>query len=277
MELGISSLGFLVDLGLSGKFKNLFNLLFDATESCFKFAEENDKKICEIVLDPPEILTIEKRQEFIDLCNSFSNIKKQVHGPFLDLCLCSHNEFISKASVESYVEAAKICEEIDARILTIHPGLANSLVKSFHRYNKQRLVEAINNLLDLVENMDVMICLENMPKKVNLFLKTPEIKEFLTNLNRDDIFMTWDTSHSWTCDVDIEIFWKNFSNIIKNIHLVDNNDKEKDNHPALGVGKVNFNEIFKIVNEYNYKGALIVELSSAKDLPQSIEFIQKFL
>jgi len=277
MELGISSLGFLVDLGLSGKFKNLYNLLFDATEACFKFAEENDNKICEIVLDPPEILMSGKKQEFIDLCNSFSNIKKQVHGPFLDLCLCSHNEFISKASVEAYVESAKICEEINARILTIHPGLANSLVKSFHRYNKQRLVEAIKNLLDLVENMDVMICLENMPKKVNLFLKTPEIKEFLANLNRDDIFMTWDTSHSWTCDVDIEIFWKEFSKIIKNIHLVDNYDKKRDNHPALGAGKVNFNEIFKIVNEYNYKGALIVELSSAKDLPQSIEFIQKFL
>jgi len=277
MELGISSLGFIVDLGLLGEFKNLFNLLFDATESCFKFAEENDIKICEIVLDPPEILTIEKKQEFIDLCNSFSNIKKQVHGPFLDLCLCSHNEFISKASVESYVESAKLCEELDARILTIHPGLANSLVKSFHRYNKQRLLEAINEFLDLVENMDVMICLENMPKMVNIFLKTPEIKEFFANLNRDDIFMTWDTSHSWTCDVDIEIFWKKFNKIIKNIHLVDNYDKEKDNHPALGAGKVNFNEIFKIVNEYNYNGALIVELSSAKDLPQSIEFIQKFL
>ena len=277
MELGISSLGFLVDLGLSGKFNNLYDLLFDATESCFKFAEENNIKICEIVLDPPEILTSEKKQEFIDLCNSYSNFKKQVHGPFLDLCLCSHNEFISKASVDTYVESAKICEEINARILTIHPGLANSLVKSFHRYNKQRLVQATNNLLDLVENMDVMICLENMPKKVNLFLKTPEIKEFFTNLNRNDIFITWDTSHSWTCDVDIEIFWKRFSKIIKNIHLVDNYDKDKDNHPALGAGKVNFNEIFSIIEKYDYKGALIVELSSAKDLPQSIEFIQKFL
>lgn len=277
MELGISSLGFLVDLAMSGKFENLFNLLFEATESCFKFAEENDNMICEIVLEPPEILTSEKKQEFIDLCNSFSNIKKQVHGPFLDVCLCSHNEFISKASIEAYVKSAKICEEINARILTIHPGLANSLVKSYHRYNKLRLVEAINELLDLVENMDVIICLENMPKKVNLFLKTDEINEFFANLNRDDIFMTWDTSHSWTCDVDIEIFWKKFSKIIKNVHLVDNYDKEKDNHPALGSGKINFNEIFKIINEYNYNGALIVELSSAKDLPQSIEFIQKFL
>ncbi|TFG23108.1 MAG: sugar phosphate isomerase/epimerase [Promethearchaeota archaeon] len=277
MELGISSLGFLVDLAMSGKFKNLFNLFFDSTESCFKFAEENDNKICEIVLEPPEILTSEKKQEFIDLCNSFSNIKKQVHGPFLDVCLCSHNDFISKASVEAYVESAKICEEINARVLTIHPGLANSLVTSYHKYNKQRLVDAINDLLDLVKNMDIMICLENMPKMVNLFLKTPEIKEFLANLNRDEIFMTWDTSHSWTCDVDIEIFWKKFSKIIKNIHLVDNYDKEKDSHPALGTGKINFNEIFKIVDNYNYDGALIVELSSAKDLPQSIEFIQKFL
>ncbi|MFX1395231.1 MAG: hypothetical protein ACFFAH_16930, partial [Promethearchaeota archaeon] len=141
MELGISSLGYIMDLGVSGNFKNLFNLLFDTTESCLMFAEKNNIKICELVLDPPEILRNEKRQKYIDLCNSYPHIKKQVHGPFLDLCLCSHNEFISKASIELYIESAKICEEIDSKFLTIHPGSSNFLVKSFHTYNEQRLLE----------------------------------------------------------------------------------------------------------------------------------------
>jgi sugar phosphate isomerase/epimerase len=277
MELGISSLGYIMDLGLSGKFKSLFNLLFDATESCLKFAEKNNINVCELVLDPPEISTIEKRQKFIDLCNSFPHINKQVHGPFLDLCLCSHNEFISKATVESYIESAKICEKIDSKILTIHPGSANFLVKSFYTYNKQILLEAINVFLGAIKSKILKICLENMPKNVNIFLGIPEIEAFFANLNRHDIFLTWDTSHSWTCDVDVNIFWKKFNKLIKNIHLVDNSDKDKDNHPGLGTGKVNFNEIFKIIDEYNYNGALIVELSSAKDLPQSIEFVEKFL
>ena len=58
---------------------------------------------------------------------------------------------------------------------------------------------------------------------------------------------------------------------------MDNFHKDKDNHPGLGTGKVNFNDIFSVIKKYDYKGALIVELSSAKDLPQSIEYIQKLL
>jgi len=277
MELGISSLGYIMDLGVSGKFKDLLNLLLDTTESCLMFAEKNKIKICEIVLDPPEILTIEKREKFIDLCNSYPDIKKQVHGPFLDLCLCSHNEFISKASTELYIESAKVCEEIDAKILTIHPGSSNFLVKSYQTYNEQRLLEAINVLLDAIADMNVKICIENMPKMVNMFLTISEIEAFFTNLNRNDIFLTWDTSHSWTCDVDVNIFWKKFNKLIKNIHLVDNFHKDKDNHPGLGTGKVNFNDIFSVIKKYDYKGALIVELSSAKDLLQSIEYIKKLL
>ena len=91
------------------------------------------------------------------------------------------------------------------------------------------------------------------------------------------MFLTWDTSHSWTCDVDNELLWKKFNRIIKNIHLVDNNCKDTDLHPALGSGKVDFKKIMSIVQSYNYDGALIVELSSAKDLPQSLNFIKKYI
>ena len=41
--------------------------------------------------------------------------------------------------------------------------------------------------------------------------------------------------------------------------------------------KGEYNKIIDIIKEYNYKGALIVELSSAKGLSQSLEFIKKFL
>ena len=135
MELGISSLGYIIDFGLNQNFENLFDLLYNASELCLNFAEENDIKICELVLDPPEIFNENKRKKFIDLCNSFPNIKKQIHGPFLDLCLCSHNFFISEATVKMYLESAVICNEINAKILTIHPGLGHYLVKKLHRYN----------------------------------------------------------------------------------------------------------------------------------------------
>ena len=38
MELGISSLGHIIDIARIGKFKNLADLLFNATEQCLNFA-----------------------------------------------------------------------------------------------------------------------------------------------------------------------------------------------------------------------------------------------
>ncbi len=277
MELGISSLGNLVELALTKKYTRMIDLLLDATEACLKFAEEEkDVKVCEIVLDPPEIHENEYRQKFVDLCNSFS-IKKSIHGPFIDITLCSHNAFLSKASVEAYIESAKICDEINAHLLTIHPGLPNYLSRFVKGFNVKRLIEATNALLDATSKLKTTVCIENMPSSTNFFLKVKEIDDFFTVMNRNDLFITYDTSHAWTCNMNLELFWEKFHDKIKNIHLVDNADKKSDNHPVLGSGKVNFQEIFDLARKYNYDGSMIIELSFAKGLAQSIDFIQKFL
>ena len=71
--------------------------------------------------------------------------------------------------------------------------------------------------------------------------------------------------------------WAKFHDIIKNIHIVENFSKNSDTHPPLGTGKIDFKEIFDVIKKYNYKGPIIIELSSANSLNQSINFIKKFL
>ena len=58
MELGISSLGFIIEMGLSTKFENLVDLQLNASEACLNYAEENGITVVELVLDPPEIFAI---------------------------------------------------------------------------------------------------------------------------------------------------------------------------------------------------------------------------
>ena len=113
MKLGISSLGHLVNLGIKGKYKNLTEYLMQATEASLKYAKKYGFEVCEIILDPPTIAKREDRERFINLCNSYS-IEKQIHGNFIDVSLCSFNHWISEATVESYIESARICEEIEA-------------------------------------------------------------------------------------------------------------------------------------------------------------------
>jgi len=275
MKLGISSLGFIIEFGINNSSIDIQDLVMKSTEACLTFAEENDFKIVELVLDPPEILKDNIREEFIDLVNSFS-FKKQLHGPFVDVNLCSHNDTISSASVQSYKNAVKLCKEINVDMMTIHPGLGNFMIESIREFNKIQLRNAINSLLDFTSKIDLTICIENMPKNTHIMLDEINIEEIFKIITRDDLFLTYDTSHFYTVDGNVKLLWEKFHKKIKNIHLVENFNKYSDTHPPLGTGKVNFNEIFEIIKSFNYNGPLIIELSSIKGLPESIDFIQQF-
>lgn len=277
IELGISSMGHIFDCIRSNEFNNLIDILLESIKASLEYAEQKNLSVCELMLEPPEIFSSENQQKIIDICNSYS-IKKQIHAPFIDLKMCSYNQRISKASMESCVEAAKICDQIDSEILVIHPGTVFG-GKFFRMISNEKLIERVKDLLNVVTQMypNLKICIENMPKRTNYFISVEEIEIFLNDLNRENIFLIWDTSHSWTCDVNLEDFWEKFHKIIKNIHLADNDNKESDMHPTLGSGKVNFPEIFDLIKKYNYNNSLIVEISSAQDLSNSLEYVKKLL
>jgi sugar phosphate isomerase/epimerase len=276
MELGISSLGHIIEYGLSNNYENLLDLILKASEDCLIFAENHNIQLVELVIDPPEVIKDENKHKFINLVNAYS-LKKQIHGPFIDVNLCSHNDIISNASVESYLKTAKICSDLGVNLLTIHPGLANFLINSIREHNKVQLAKSIHKLLSSMKNSGVVLCLENMPKNCHIMLDENDIKDTFMKINLDNLYITYDTSHFYTCDGDVNILWDYFSKIIKNVHLVENFSKTSDTHPPLGTGKVNFHEIFKVMKNHKYQGPIIIELSSAKDLPQSINFINKFL
>jgi sugar phosphate isomerase/epimerase len=276
MELGISSLGNIIDSGLNNKYTSIFNMYYHSTEECLKFAEENDISIVELVLDPQNIFTDTNRQEFIELLNSYP-IKKQVHGPFIDVNLCSHNDIISKASTEAYIETAKFCKEINVDVMTIHPGLANFLLKFIRDYNSIQLGRAINSLLDFTIDLNLTICLENMPKNTHIMLDQNNIADIVNSIGRRDLFLTYDTSHFYTNDGDVNFLWEQHHKMIKNVHLVENFTTDSDTHPPLGSGKIDFKRIIETIRNYQYKGALIIELSSNEDLSNSIDYINKFM
>ncbi|MHA2393633.1 MAG: sugar phosphate isomerase/epimerase family protein [Promethearchaeota archaeon] len=272
MELGISSLGHIIEYGLSKKYESLSDLIFKASEDCLEFAEKNDITIVELVLDPPEVFKDENKQKFIELVEAYS-LKKQIHGPFINVNLCTHNEAISNASVDNYIESAHICNAIRAKLLTIHPGLANFLINSIRDYNKLQLAKSIHILLNSTKDLNVEICLENMPKNFYIMLDEDDIEETFLKINRTDLYFTYDTSHFYTCDGNVEELWDRFHKIIRNVHIVDNFSKDSDTHPSIGTGKINFNKIFDIIKSYNYVGPIIIELSSTKELVSSIDYI----
>ncbi|MFX1384771.1 MAG: sugar phosphate isomerase/epimerase family protein [Promethearchaeota archaeon] len=275
MELGISSLGYLSEIG-NEKNKNPIDLQLESFKQSLDFCEKNGIKIAELVFEPTEILKKENFHKFVDLLKSYS-LKIQVHGPFIDVNLCSYNNHISQASVQLYLETIQFCYEFNIKMITLHPGYANFLLKSIRSFNTQQLKKNINILLDLSNKYEIDICLENMPKKANIMTDHKNIAKVYELINREDLYLTYDTSHYFMCSGNVAQLWKKFSNKIRNIHIVDSLDKKSDKHPELGIGEINFKEIFEVVKSYNYNGPLIIELSSSKSLSKSINFINKFL
>ena len=275
MRLGISSLGNIMENAFKNKFPNISSLLYHSTEECFNSAEKHGIDVVEIIVDPQDMFVGEMKQAYLDLFNSYSMVK-QVHGPFIDINLCSHNKLISQASIDAYFETAQFCQEFKAKILTVHPGLAIP-GGVFRDYNRIQLAKAINRLLDLTKNLDISICLENMPKNTHIMLDQDNIEENLKTINRKELFITYDTSHFYTNNGDVSLLWERYHKIIKNVHLVENFTTESDTHPNLGSGKVNFKKILDVINSYDYNGALIIELSSNVGLDNSLDYIYKSL
>ena len=71
MELGISSLGDIIDFGLCNKWKNVDDLLSKSTEVCLNFAEEQDIAVVEIVIDPQNIFIDEIKQKLVGLIRNY--------------------------------------------------------------------------------------------------------------------------------------------------------------------------------------------------------------
>lgn len=273
MELGLGSIAFIYDSINNGEFYNSDDLLLHSIERTFDFAEGNNIRICELILDPPEIFISENRQKFIELCKSYPSIKKQFHAPYAYLSLCTHNPWILDATKECYVNSAKICKEIGAQVLTIHPGNAKFL---HHSYNglKNRLIDSMDSLLEKIKDLNLVTCLENMPQMAGFFLNHEEIDKFFTEINRNDIYFAWDTGHTYSCKDHLDLVWETLQSRMKNIHLVEYFENALDIHPTLGKGTVDFKKIIELANHYDYKGALVIELHKVEDLSESIEFIR---
>jgi len=275
MILGISTLGHLIEFA-GRKFQDYFTMFLNATEMCLNFVEEQDLGLIEVVIDPESAITEKNKWKFIDLVNSYS-FQKQVHGPFIDISLCSHNDTISQASIEAYISTYYICKEINANMMTIHPGIANSMMQSMRNYNKMQLSKAITKILESINDTSFTLCLENMPQTAHIMLDQDEINDTLTIINQNDLFLTYDTSHFYTNRGNVAILWEKFYNRIKNVHLVENFTRKSDTHPKLGSGKIQFSKIFQEMKKYSYNGPLIIELASSDDLLQSIDFVSNLL
>ena len=97
--------------------------------------------------------------------------------------------------------------------------------------------------------MNVMI--ENMPQDNELGYSPYEIKEIIDKVNLDNLKFILDTGHAHVSSYSNIEYIEVLKDKLYHMHFSDNNGST-DQHKRIGLGNIDFVEIFKKLHEINY-------------------------
>jgi sugar phosphate isomerase/epimerase len=259
-----------------------FELLFlNWVYESLDFAQMNDFKFCEVILENPLNARPLVQDFLIQICNQFT-IKKTVHAPFLNVNLISIDSYIKKASIQEYLDALDFAAKIGAQKITIHPGKPTSNSSAYQEYYNQSFLEAITEIGNYYaqNHQDQFdLCIENMPSMEQFFMQPQTIRDFFDSQPFQNFHLTLDTAHAWTCggDAIIEEFVEKFPDKLAHVHIVDNNSFTDDPHLEVGIGQINFEQFIAHLKDISYDGTLTIEIYGRNVCQRSREIIQSYI
>lgn len=189
-----------------------------------------------------------------------------LHGPFFDLAPGGMDKKILKASRERLRQAFDILPLFEPKSIVCHTGYDR---KRYHEAQDQWLETAVETWTPLVEGLRgtaTILAIENV------YEKTPTLLVRLFNaLNDDKVGFCFDTGHmNAFSETDMEAWLEALGPFLKQLHLHDN-DGTWDDHWAIGMGRVNFDMLFRHVVENRLRPIITLETHQEDWLWQSLE------
>lgn len=206
-----------------------------------------------------------------------------VHAPYI-INLANSNNF--DFNVRFLKEEISRVEKIGVNKLVLHPGSHVGLGVDTGIKN---IIDSLNTVL--TKDTNVIVCLETMAGKgTEIGRNFNEIKSIIDGINlKDKIGVCMDTCHLNDAGYDLSDFDKildEFDSIIglnylKVIHINDSKNiigSHKDRHENIGIGKIGFDKLIKIIYCEKIKGIpKILETPYVEGKPpykQEIEMIR---
>ncbi len=240
------------------------------------YAKENGFDYVEASLDYPLLGDANLRGRLRDFIRD-EGLQVNIHAPFVDLTISSHDPNIRDASLKSVSAGIAFAKEVNAGAVTFHPGARNEPITHIGDYYFGSLVSALQQMMKMHPSSSPRLCLENMPLQCKIFGTTDEIKRVLAKPGLERLWLTYDSSHFFTWNQDPDAFWAEFHNRIGNIHLVDNRFFDNDPHIPLGQGKIDFKQIAHLIIRYQYPFDILIELHSLYHCKRGRAYFQKLL
>lgn len=177
-------------------------------------------------------------------------------------------ERIRKVFVEEALEAVDILAKLDVEKVTFHPFLLASSIYRRQPYRSKLLEALIESLREVgrraLDN-GMRVVVENMDGG-----RMWRIEEYVRMVDEADVGFHLDVAHA-NLDVeslDLAVFLDRFrpGDKLLHIHISDNiggsASKGWDLHLPIGVGSIDWDEVFKTLRSYGYSGTVTLEVFS---------------
>ncbi|QYZ79062.1 sugar phosphate isomerase/epimerase [Methanofollis formosanus] len=189
--------------------------------------------------DLVEILSDSLHSLFVhrEVCESF-DLAYTVHAPTTDINLATENETMRHASVEAIAGLARICDEVGARRLVIHPGFC--MEPSLWQASEEALSRSLHDLATLQDEVSVVLAVENMGSWTCCHFRDPALLPVLDDLG---LGFTLDVGHAALTGT-LDTFLAEARPV--HLHLHDN-DGQSDLHAACGSGSIDFSAVMAAV------------------------------
>ena len=237
------------------------NILDSSLDSSLEFIESLGIKYVELVHQYP----LEEIDS--DLLSSY-DLDYTVHAPFMDTNIAALGSKSRTCSISQMKESIDLANEIDAKVVVVHPGLipflGREMPEEIYKISRRSIKEIGKHSKDLGVNTTI----ENMPNFEGMIYKD------LTQLNElvveYDMGMTLDIGHAHHSGISPD---EMYFDSIKHIHAHDNMGDD-DSHLALGEGNIQLNDIINTFEKKNYDGIYMIEVTNTDSIKKSLEYLK---
>ncbi len=193
-----------------------------------------------------------------------------LHGPFYDLVPGGMDKKILKATRERLKQAFDLIPVFEPLSIVCHTGYDR---KRYHEVEDEWLDAALETWAPLVKGLqgtETTLMIENV------YERTPRmLQKLLRGLNSENVGFCFDAGHmNVFSETNMEDWLKAMGGFLKQLHLHDN-DGISDDHLAIGAGKIDFEYLFKFLEDNRLRPIITLESHKEKWIWQSLEVLSR--
>ena len=242
---------------------------FDSIRESLQFLKSNDLGIEVMMYDTGWVRNfphaeVKSMGELLER----EGVAVSVHGPLFDLNPGSQDRIIRDYTKFNFMRALNISALLKAGIVVFHLGLNPLIPADYRKIWFENSLKIFRPVVNHAKRLGITIAIENM------FISTPYLLQ--------QVIETVDSPHMQVClDVGhvnvystapLEEWVDALGKYVVKVHINDN-DARNDLHLAFGEGNVDFEKVYRLLNQKKMRPLMTLEMTLDK-LPETLEYIK---